>query len=391
MAEPEESSVDLPRAAGDAGQDLAPELGRLRRAIDGVDREILDRLNARAELVRRIGELKRSRRAPVYVAERERDLVAALRHENAGPFPDSGIEPVFREIISATRSLEEVVRVAFLGPEGTFSHQAAMRQFGALVDLAPAATIQEVFDWTERGTVHYGVVPVENTTEGAVTASLDALVESEVTICGELLLEISNSLLSRSGRLGDVRRVASHPQPLAQCRRWLQRHLPGVETVETPSTAAAARLAAGDAAVAAIASEVAAPSYDLQVAASGIEDSRGNTTRFFVIGRERPKASGDDLTSAVFTVRKDQSGALFRLLEPFARHNVNLSAIQSRPMKGKPWEYLFFIDVEGHAGDETIAKALSEAAEVAHSHKILGSFPRAPRRGAAATGAGRSA
>ena len=353
------------------------ELDRLRRRIDAVDREILGKLNERAELVRQVGALKRSRCAPVYVGGRERDLVAALGLDNPGPFPTAGIQHVFREIISATRSLEEVVRVAFLGPVGTFSHQAALQNFGALVDLVPTSSTREVFELVERGRAHFGIVPLENTIEGVVSESFDSLVDSEVTLCGELLLEVSQSLLAQSSNLEDVRKVASHPQPLAQCRRWLERNLPGVELRETASTAVAAELAAADSGTAAIGSEAAAGVYGLLVVCRGIEDRRGNTTRFVVIGREAPAPSGDDLTSAVFTVRKDQSGTLYRLLEPFARNGVNITSIQSRPMKGKPWEYLFFLDLQGHAEDEAIRKAVEAASAVAHSSKILGSFPRA--------------
>ena len=363
-----------PRA--DPSSDFSSELGRLRGEIDATDREILDLLNARASLVKHVGELKASHgSAPVYVASRERDLIASLTRLNTGPFPRAAIAHVFREIISATRSLEEIVRVAFLGPVGTFSHQAAVRQFGALAELVVASHIREVFDLCERGRAHYGVVPVENTTEGAVTECFDALVESEVTICGELLLDIKQNLLTRAGSLDRIKRVGSHPQPLAQCRHWLQRELPGVELVETASTAVAARMAAEDDSFAAVGSEVAAEAYGLEVLEPSIEDRKGNSTRFIVVGRDRPAPSGKDLTSAVFTVSKDQSGALFHLLEPFAKHHVNLTAVQSRPMKGKPWEYLFFVDLEGHVDDPAVSRALEEAAAVAHSHKLLGSYP----------------
>lgn len=365
------------RQSRDETAAVSPELARLREAIDVVDREILDKLNERARLVQQVGEEKRTRRAPVYVAGRERDLIHRLEEANPGPFPTQAIGYVFKEIISATRSLEEVVRVAFLGPEGTFSHQAVVRQFGTQIDRLPAGSMREVFTLTQQGKSHYGVVAVENTTEGAVAETFDALVESELSICGELMLEVTQCLLSASGRTQDIRKLASHPQPLGQCRRWIQRNLPDADVVETASTAAAAQLAARDPSVAAIASEVAAEVYGLHVLEREIEDSPGNTTRFLVIGRESPAPSGDDVTSAVFTIRKDESGALHRLLEPFARYGVNLNSIQSRPMKGKPWEYLFFVDVQGHAEDEPVGKALREAAGVAHSHKILGSYPRA--------------
>jgi chorismate mutase/prephenate dehydratase len=359
-------------------KDLAGELARLRDAIDGVDRDVLALLNRRAELVREVGRVKEGgRRSPVYVASRERDLVQALIAQNPGPFPNAAIPHVFCEIISATRSLEERVRVAYLGPEGTFSHQAAVAQFGSQADLVPVVHMRDVFLSTERGETHFGVIPVENTIEGAINPTYDALMESEVTICGEVMVEVSQHLLSKSGRLEDIKVVASIPQALGQCQTWLFQKLPSIEVRDTTSTAAAAQLAAADESVAAIASKVAAEAYGLQVIADGIEDHRGNTTRFVVIGQEVPQPSGNDLTSAAFTVGRDQAGALYHLLEPFAQHGVNLTAVQSRPMKGKPWEYIFFIDMEGHETNETVGKALDEAANYAHSHKILGSFPRA--------------
>jgi chorismate mutase / prephenate dehydratase len=386
-AEPRErsavgASVDPKAPRQESGAAIAPEiadeLARLRREIDGIDARILEQLNQRARCVQRVGELKQGGRGgPIYVAARERDLVRALVEANPGPFPSAALPHVFREIISATRSLEERVRVAFLGPDGTFSHQAASRQFGAQVDLVPVATMRDVFVLTERGDTHFGVVPVENTIEGPITVTFDALVETDVTICSEIKLEIAQNLMSRSGRLEDIQRVASHPQPLAQCRRWLETNLAGIETVETTSTAAAAQLAHADPKVASIGSQVTAEVYDLLPIASNIQDQRGNTTRFLVIGRETPAPSGQDLTSAVFTVRRDQAGALHELLGPFARHAVNLTAVQSRPMKGKPWEYIFIVDMEGHQQDPAVRLALEEAARVSASHKILGSFPRA--------------
>lgn len=376
MAAPPKKSAKAANA--DLPQALAAELDDLRRQIDGIDQEILQCLNRRARSVQRVGEIKEGgRRSPIYVASRERDLVRALVESNPGPFPDAGIPHVFREIISATRSLEERVRVAFLGPDGTFSHQAASRQFGAQVDLMPVANLRDVFTATERGDAHFGVIPVENSIEGPITLSFDALVESEVTICSEIKLEVAQHLMSRSGRIEDIQKVASHPQPLAQCRGWLEAHLAGIETIETTSTAAAAQLAHADGKVAAIGSEVIDEFYDLLKIASNIEDHRGNTTRFLVIGRETPAPSGDDLTSAVFTVSRDQSGALYSLLGPFAKHGVNLMAVQSRPMKGKPWEYIFIVDMEGHQDDPAVALALEEASEIAASHKILGSYPKA--------------
>ena len=242
--------------------DIADELERLRESIDEVDREILDALNRRATLVSEVGVVKGSgSRSPVYVASRERDLVAHLSADNPGPFPDAGIPHVFREIISATRSLEERVSVAYLGPEGTFSHQAALAQFGSQVDLLPVAQMRDVFSTTERGEAHFGVIPVENSIEGAINPTMDALMESEVLICGEVMIEVEQNLLSQSGELDHVRTVASIPQAVAQCRDWLSAKLPLSEVRDTPSTAAAAQLAASDASVAAIGSAVAADAY----------------------------------------------------------------------------------------------------------------------------------
>ena len=377
MAEPGQSS---PASVSSE----AAELGDLRERIDAVDRAILERLNERARLVASVGRLKRDRGTAVYAAAREREIFEGLRRENPGPFPDAGIEPVFREIISATRSLESVLRIAYLGPEGTFTHLAASRQFGSLAALTGVPSITDVFAAVERGKADLGVVPVENTTQGIVTETFDAFADFDVAVCGEAVLRISQDLLSKSGRLEDVRRVASHPQPLAQCRRWLDRQLPGVERVETPSTAAAARLAAEDGDVAAIASEMAGVVCGLRTIEASIEDRCDNTTRFLVLGKESPSASGRDLTSVVFTIRKDEAGALQRLLEPFARCGINLTSIQQRPMRGKPWEYLFFVDLEGHRSDDRVAEALDAAAGRAHSHRVLGSFRRAaqsPRAG----------
>ena len=366
--------------------DAAADLAGLRERVDAVDRGILEQLNERARLVRSIGKLKAESGSAVYEAARERQIVEQLAAHNAGPFPTEGIAPVFREIISATRSLEGVLRVGYFGPEGTFTHQAARRQFGQLAELASLGSIGEVFAAVERRQINLGVVPVENTTEGVVTQTFDALAEHEVSICGEVVLRISQQLLSRSGRLDDVRRIVSHPQPLAQCRLWLDRHLPGIERVEAASTAVAARLAAEDGSLAAIGSAIAAEVYGLRTIEASIEDRRDNTTRFVVIGQLAPPPSGNDLTCVVFTIRKDEAGALYRLLAPFAEQGLNLTSIQLRPIKGKPWEYLFFLDVEGHRSDPRLVKALESATRVAHTQRILGSFPRAeaPRAARAA-------
>src|SRR5262245_11421443 len=369
--------------------DASPDLAAVRERIDAIDRAILEQLNARARLVQSIGQLKAASGSAVYEAARERQIVEQLAARNPGPFPNEGIAPVFREIISGTRSLERVLRVGYFGPEGTFTHLAARRQFGQLAELASLDSIGEVFAAVERRQLDLGVVPVENTTEGVVTQTFDALAEHEVGICAEVVLRISQQLLSKSGRLEDVRQVVSHPQPLAQCRLWLDRQLPGTPRVEAASTAVAAKLAAEDGSLAAIGSAIAGEVYGLRTIEASIEDRRDNTTRFVVIGQQTPPASGNDLTSVLFTIRKDEAGALHRLLAPFADQGLNLTSIQLRPIKGKPWEYLFFLDVEGHRSDPRLVQALAGATRVAHTQRILGSFPRAEApRGARAGQAG---
>jgi chorismate mutase/prephenate dehydratase len=369
MGDPKVKSTDA--GEGDAA------LSRLRADIDAVDRTILAALNKRAELVKQVGELKRSERATVYRAARERDLVDALARSNVGAFPTSGLRAVFREIISATRSLEARLRIAYLGPEGTFSHAAARAAFGEQADYLPVATIADVITAVERREADHGVVPVENSTDGIVTQTLDALLHTRLALCGETVLRISHCLLSQSGRLEDVKRVASHPQPIGQCRHWLDRHLPGIERFETPSTAAAAALASKDPGTAAIASALAGELAGLATIASSIEDRRDNTTRFVVLGGDAPPPSGNDLTCLAYTVRRSESGALHRLLAPFAAHGVNLTSIQARPLQGTPWEYVFFIDLEGHHSEPRVQAACADAAKLATSWRVLGSFPRA--------------
>lgn len=367
-----------------AGADFAARLDGLRERIDEIDSAILEKLNERSRAVMEVGELKGETGAPVYVASREREIVERLTAENAGPFPRESIGAVFREIVSATRSLEGELAVAYFGPSGTFTHLAAQRCFGEAAALHGAPSIPDVFAAVEAGKDQLGVVPVENTTEGVVALTLDCFAESDLLICGETVLRISLDLFSRSGRLEDIRSVASHPQPLAQCRGWLDRHLPGLPRTETASTAAAAQLASEDSSVAAIGSAIAGRSLGLETLEASIEDRRDNTTRFLVIGREQPEPSGDDLTSVLFTISKDDAGGLHRLIEPMARRGVSLTTLHLRPIAGKPWEYTFFIDLEGHRSDPNVSEALAEAASFAHSHRVLGSYPRAAAVRAAA-------
>jgi chorismate mutase/prephenate dehydratase len=357
--------------------DDSKALAELRRRIDVIDSEILEKLNDRARVVVEVGALKHETGAPVYSATREKGIVDRLTGENSGPFPAAGIAPVFREIVSATRSLEDNLSIAYFGPEGTFTHLAAKQRFGEVANLRSESSIPNVFGAVESGKAELGVIPIENTTAGVVTATFDTFADSDVSICGEIVLPISLDLFSHSGELADVRRVASHPQPLAQSRQWLDEHLSGVERLETASTAAAVSLAVSDESVAAIGSSIAGGLQGLSAIETAIEDRVENTTRFVLIGRQFPEATGDDMTTVLFTIRKDESGGLHRLIEPMAQRGVNLTSIQLRPIAGKPWEYYFFIDIEGHRDEPQVAAALVAAAEVAHTCRVLGSFPRA--------------
>ena len=356
-----------------------PSLPGLRQAIDAVDDQMLDLLNRRAALAAEVGRLKvaAAPEALFHAPAREREVLARLEAENAGPFPPAAVRTVFQEIMSACLSLEKPLRVAFLGPEGTFTHLAARHQFGGSSQSLPQGTIQAVFQAVERQRADYGVVPVENATEGAVDTTLDAFLDSPLQICAEILLPVDQALLLRPGLdLGSVRRVYSHPQALGQCRRWLEAHLPGADRIEAPSTSEAARLAREDAEGAAVASELAADLFGLQVAETKIQDLAANATRFLVLGPNSAEPTGRDRTT-LLAMAQDGPGALLRLLEPLARRGLNLSRIQSRPTRRKVWEYAFFLDVEGHAADAPMAEALIELGAACASLKVLGSYPRA--------------
>jgi chorismate mutase/prephenate dehydratase len=349
-------------------------LGDWRSRINDLDNQILNLLNQRAEAALQIGDLKRRQEAPSYVPEREAVILRRLAEVNAGPMPADAVRAIWREILSSCRALEEPLAVAYLGPQATFTHQAARERFGAAAELKPTRGISDVFEEVERGRVAFGVVPVENSTEGAVNVTLDRLVESDALICGEAYLEIAQHLLSRAGSLGEVKRVLSHPQGLAQCRGWLAQHLPDVPTEETSSTAAAVEMAAADPTLAGIASALAGELYGVPVLRERIEDNRHNATRFLVIGRQPIGASGRDKTSMLFAMR-NVPGALYRILEPIVTNGINLTKIESRPAKSRAWEYVIFVDVEGHRDTPNVAAALREIAERTIYLKILGSYP----------------
>lgn len=350
------------------------ELNRRRAAIDVLDRELLRLLSERAAHAKHIGELKAG--AAAYRPEREAQILRSIQARNTGPLSNDAVAAVFRQVMSACLALEQKLRIAYLGPAGTFSHSAVARHFGDLVDAEPFASIDEVFRAAESGQTAYAVVPVENSTEGAVGRTLDLMCQTPLTIVGEVRLRVQQNLLSKQTALADVRRVYSHAQSLAQCVQWLARHLPSVARVPVASNAEAARLAAGEPGAAAIAGESAAAIYDLDVLAAHIEDDPNNTTRFWVLGPQAVLPSGRDETSLVMSAH-NRPGAVHALLEPFARHGVSMSRLESRPARTGLWEYLFFVDLEGHREDAPVAAALAELRERAPFLKLLGSYPAA--------------
>jgi chorismate mutase/prephenate dehydratase len=351
-------------------------LESLRDSIDSIDSRIMGLLNERANFVKEVGRLKQSQSRDFHVPNREREIYDRLTAVNPGPFPNEALRSVFREIISASLALEAPMRVAFLGPKATFSHLATMQQFGLSAELVPQKSIPAVFEEVEKDRALYGVVPVENSTEGVVSHTLDMFMESDLKIRAELLLEVSHYLLSRTGRMEDIKKVYSHPQPLAQCRNWLEENLPHIPVVDVASTTMAAQIVSEDYSAAAIASQYAASVYDLKVVRERIEDQVNNFTRFLIIGKKLADVSGDDKTSLMFAV-KDEPGILYRMLEPFASRGVNLCKIESRPMKKKAWEYIFFLDLVGHISDPNVEAAVQELKGYCQFVKLLGSYPRA--------------
>lgn len=348
-----------------------------RKKIDRIDEKILELLNERAQAAIEIGRAKEAGSSAVFAASRELDIFERLEERNPGPFPSEAVRTVFREIISVSYSLEKGMKVAYLGPAATYTHQAAIQQFGRMVEFIPATTIADIFDVVASGRAAYGVVPVENSNEGIVSHTLDLFVESPLTISAEIHVPIHHDLLSVSGDLSKIEAVHSHPQPLAQCRHWLELNLPNTPQHTTHSTAQSAERARLDGSIAAIASPVCADMYSLKVVRSGIQDNRENTTRFLVISKSAAKPSQRDVTSLLFSIKRDQVGALYHALEPFQRHGVNLTRIESRPTRSRAWEYVFFADFEGHRDDPEVAAALSELTPNCDFVKVLGSYPRA--------------
>jgi chorismate mutase/prephenate dehydratase len=350
------------------------KLTPLRERIDAIDRQILDLLNQRAGVAQEVGHVKAETNAPVFRPERELQVLRNAAQRNPGPLADGDVQTIFREIMSACRALEKRVTVAYLGPVGTFSEQAVYQQFGHAVEGMPCASIDEVFRAAEAGTADFGVVPVENSTEGAINRTLDLLLQTPLTISGEVSLPVHHSLMTKSGAMEGVSQICAHPQALAQCQAWLNQHYPSIQRNPVSSNGEAARMAAENPAVAAIAGEIAGEKHGLQVVNAHIQDDPHNRTRFAVVGRLRTSPSGHDHTSLVLSVA-NKAGAVYNLLAPLARHGVSMTRFESRPARMGTWEYYFYVDVEGHSDDERMARALVELKENAAFFKVLGSYP----------------
>ncbi len=350
-------------------------LDELRNRIDAIDRQMLDLLNERARAACEVGRIKQTENSPFYVPEREKAIFDKLAQLNTGPLDNRALQEIYREIISAIRALEKPTSVAFLGPRDTFSHLAALRVFGESAEYHPLPSFADIFMEVERGRIDYGVVPVESSMGGAVSGTLDLFLSSNLKIINEIMLHITQNLLSKSP-LEEVKRVYSKDNALLQCRNWLRANVPGADLIETSSTAEAARRAAQEPGTAAVASKLAAKTYELDILAERIEDAAHNFTRFFVVGKQMVQPTGDDKTALLLAAR-DRPGALYQLLLPFASSDINLTRIESRPSQQKAWEYVFFVDILGHASDPKIAEVLDKVSEHAQTMKILGSFPRA--------------
>lgn len=352
-------------------------LAPLRQRIDAIDAQVLALLQERARAAMAIGEIKREAGAPVWRPEREAQVLDRLAVAAAdGPLGAEAVRAIWREVMSACRALERRLRVAYLGPAGTFSEQAVLAHFGTSVDLVPCPSFEEVFRAAEAGTADFGVVPVENSTEGAVNRSLDLLLSTQLQVCGEVSMPIAHSVLAQGASLEGVERICAHQQALAQCAGWLDRNAPGVARDAVASNAEGARRASQDPRVAAIASERAADRYGLQVVARNVQDDVHNRTRFVVLGSDECAPSGADQTSLILSV-PDRAGAVHALIEPLARHGVSMKRLESRPARQGGWEYFFYIDLIGHREDPQVAPALAELRANAAFFKLVGSYPRA--------------
>ncbi len=349
------------------------ELARLRDAIDRVDDRILEALSERARLARAVGSLKVGQ---AYRPEREAQVLLRIKERNPGPLSGETVALLFREMMSACLALERPISVAYLGPRGTFSERAATKHFGLAAEALPTASIDEVFRSVESGAADFGVVPVENSTEGAVGRSLDLMPSTSMKVCGEVIVRIHHNLMAKAvpEELSALRRVFSHGQSLGQCHEWLNANLPHAERVAVASNAEAARRASQEPHSAAVAGEMAAAHYGLTILHANIEDEPNNTTRFLILGDYQPKPSARDKTSLVLSAR-NRAGAVYEMLTPFAKRGVSMTKFESRPSRVALWDYLFFVDIEGHRDDPQVAEALEEVGRIAGYIKVLGSYP----------------
>jgi chorismate mutase / prephenate dehydratase len=378
MARGKKAAAQSSTGKGPAAAPL--DLEKVRGQIDTIDEKIHVLINDRARLAQLVGisKTREGKTVDFYRPEREAQVLRMARERNNGPLRDEEILRLFREIMSACLAQQEPLKVAFLGPEGTFTQAAVLTHFGHSVRGLPLASIDEVFHEVEAASADFGVVPIENSTEGTVNHTLDRFLASPLKICGEVELRIHHSVMGLMGSLGRIVRICSHPQSLAQCRVWLDEHLPNVERIPVSSNAEGARRARDEKGTAAIAGETAAEIYGLKILAAEIEDRPDNTTRFFVLGRKLFTPSGEDRTTLLVSIsHTDAPGALHRLLQPLSDHRVSMTRIESRPSHRKKWDYVFFIDIEGHAEDAHVAKALEELQKRSSLFRILGSYPRA--------------
>ncbi len=349
------------------------KLKSLRQKIDLIDKDIIELLNKRASFSREIGKIKLKLDKSIYSPEREKQVLSRLSKLNKGPLNLKAIEAIYSEIMSSSLSLEKPLVIAYMGPKASFSHQASLKKFGSLVEYSDCDTISDCFNEVEKGNCDYGVVPIENSIEGAVTHTMDMLVDSDLKICSQIILEISHNLLSKCG-IKSIKKIYSNPQVLGQCRLWLEKNLARVEAIEVSSTSRAAQICAKEKNSACIASLLAAKVYGLGIVSRNIEDTPHNITRFLVIGKNDVCPAGDDKTSIVFSI-KDKVGALHDMLLPFRKYKINLTRIESRPSKKKAWDYYFFVDLEGHRQDKNVRAALRTLEGKCKYLKILGSYP----------------
>ncbi len=366
--------LDVKPKHSDSPKNNTDKLKALRQEIDSLDNQILQWINKRAQVVQRVGHLKNQNAVEYYIPSREKAIYDRLIQQNEGPLQAEAVRSIFREIISSCRALEAALSIAYLGPEGSYHHAAAQKHFGRAARFHPAETLADIFHEVERQRVDFGVAAIENSTEGSVNMTLDRLAHTDLQVIAELYVPISHNLISHS-ELHEIKKVYSHPQAIAQCRHWLESNLPNVEIVDTHSTTLGVKICSEETTSAAIASSLSSEIFDVPIQVREIEDQAGNTTRFYVVGRKPNSPTGDDKTALVVFLR-NQVGALYNMLEPFREFGINLTNIVSRPTKQEHWQYMFFLECEGHFQDNALKNAIEKIETHSLHVKILGSFPK---------------